>query len=42
MNQEQDFNVNNYSIEDLLKILDINVPISKEELLEHGKKFIKK
>ena len=38
MNQEQDFNVDNYSIEDLLKILDINVPVNKEELLGHAQR----
>jgi hypothetical protein len=42
MSEKPDMDVKNYSIEDLLKILNIDLPMNQEELLEHGKDFINK
>lgn len=42
MSEKPDLNAGNYSIGDLLNILDINVPVNQEELLEHGRLLIKK
>ena len=42
MSEKPDLNAGNYSIRDLLNILDINVPVNQEELLEHGRLLIKK
>jgi len=35
MSNETDFNITNYSIEDLLQIFDIKKPLTKEELTQH-------
>ena len=42
MSESPNLNINNYSIEELLNILDINYPINEEQLLEHGKGYIEK
>jgi len=42
MSGKPDMNVKNYSIEDLLKIFDIDIPVDQEELLERGKNLINK
>lgn len=42
MSESPNLNINNYSIEELLNILDINYPINEEQLLEHGKEYIEK
>lgn len=42
MSEKPDMDVKNYSIEDLLKIFDIDIPVDQEELLERGKDLINK
>ena len=42
MSEKPDMDVKNYSIEDLLKIMNVDLPMDQEELLEHGKDFINK
>lgn len=42
MSETPDMDVKNYSIEDLLKIMNVDLPMDQEELLEHGKDFINK
>jgi hypothetical protein len=42
MSETPDMDVKNYSIEDLLKIMNVDLPMGQEELLEHGKDFINK
>jgi len=42
MSEPPNLNIKNYSIEELLNILDIDYPINQEQLLEHGKTYIEK